>query len=160
MSFPVRSFLVATLLLPLLASGCFAPKALPGDVERGRYLVEIMGCNDCHTPGYFESGSYIPEDEWLTGTRFGYRNERGTVYPTNLRLLLNRMSEEEWVQLARRMRRETPMMFVMLPKVSETDLRAIHRFVAYLGPAGEPAPAAVPGGVEPTTPYMYFSNPH
>ena len=22
-------------------------------VERGRYLVNIAGCNDCHTPGYF-----------------------------------------------------------------------------------------------------------
>ena len=23
------------------------------DVERGKYLVNIAGCNDCHTPGYF-----------------------------------------------------------------------------------------------------------
>src|SRR5256885_13440907 len=22
-------------------------------VERGKYLVNIAGCNDCHTPGYF-----------------------------------------------------------------------------------------------------------
>src|SRR5258708_14069287 len=22
-------------------------------VERGKYLVTIAGCNDCHTPGYF-----------------------------------------------------------------------------------------------------------
>lgn len=22
-------------------------------VERGKYLVALMGCNDCHTPGYF-----------------------------------------------------------------------------------------------------------
>jgi mono/diheme cytochrome c family protein len=24
-----------------------------GDAARGKYLVTIMGCNDCHTPGYF-----------------------------------------------------------------------------------------------------------
>ena len=23
------------------------------EVERGKYLVTISGCNDCHTPGYF-----------------------------------------------------------------------------------------------------------
>ena len=29
--------------------------AMAGDpaVERGKYLVNIAGCNDCHTPGYF-----------------------------------------------------------------------------------------------------------
>ena len=24
-----------------------------GDVARGKYLVTVAGCNDCHTPGYF-----------------------------------------------------------------------------------------------------------
>jgi len=28
-------------------------KADPAQVERGRYLVMLGGCNDCHTPGYF-----------------------------------------------------------------------------------------------------------
>jgi mono/diheme cytochrome c family protein len=28
-------------------------KADTAQVERGRYLTEMMGCNDCHTPGYF-----------------------------------------------------------------------------------------------------------
>ncbi|WJH38037.1 cytochrome c (plasmid) [Aliirhizobium terrae] len=27
--------------------------AAGGSVERGRYLVNLGGCNDCHTPGYF-----------------------------------------------------------------------------------------------------------
>ena len=35
--------------------------------ERGRYLVKITGCNDCHTPGYAETGGKIPEKDWLTG---------------------------------------------------------------------------------------------
>jgi mono/diheme cytochrome c family protein len=32
-----------------------ASSALAADsqVERGKYLVTISGCNDCHTPGYF-----------------------------------------------------------------------------------------------------------
>jgi len=30
-----------------------ATKTNPQLDERGRYLVKIAGCNDCHTPGYF-----------------------------------------------------------------------------------------------------------
>ena len=26
-------------------------------LERGRYLVEIGGCNDCHTPGYMQKAA-------------------------------------------------------------------------------------------------------
>jgi mono/diheme cytochrome c family protein len=40
----------------LVLSAIFgASAALAGDpqVERGKYLVTIGGCNDCHTPGYF-----------------------------------------------------------------------------------------------------------
>ena len=35
------------------------------DVERGRYVIEIMGCNDCHTPDYLVRRSNIPEEDWL-----------------------------------------------------------------------------------------------
>jgi mono/diheme cytochrome c family protein len=33
---------------PLMAAQAADPA-----VERGKYLVNIAGCNDCHTPGYF-----------------------------------------------------------------------------------------------------------
>ena len=36
--------------------------------------------------------------------------------------------------------------------MSEDDLRAIHQFVRSLGPAGEPAPQALPPGQQPDTP--------
>jgi mono/diheme cytochrome c family protein len=40
-------FLAALLLLAHPAA------ADPAKVARGKYLVELGGCNDCHTPGYF-----------------------------------------------------------------------------------------------------------
>ncbi|MFC3086120.1 c-type cytochrome [Tabrizicola soli] len=41
-------------LLPtLFAAALLATPALAVDAERGRYLVAIIGCNDCHTPGHF-----------------------------------------------------------------------------------------------------------
>ena len=30
-------------------------------IERGRYVVEIGGCNDCHTAGYAEAGGKAAE---------------------------------------------------------------------------------------------------
>jgi hypothetical protein len=42
-------------------------------LERGRYLVKLGGCNDYHTPGYMASAGKIPEAQWLTGDKLGWR---------------------------------------------------------------------------------------
>ena len=36
-------------------------------IERGRYLVKVGGCNDCHTAGYGMSAGKIAEKDWLQG---------------------------------------------------------------------------------------------
>ena len=43
------AFLVAT----VVALPSFTAAADEAQVGRGKYLVTIGGCNDCHTPGYF-----------------------------------------------------------------------------------------------------------
>ena len=40
----------------------------PSQVERGKYLVTIGGCNDCHTSGYMENNGKVNEENWLTGS--------------------------------------------------------------------------------------------
>lgn len=40
-------------------------------IERGRYIARIAGCNDCHTPGYAQTGGKAPEAGWLTGDALG-----------------------------------------------------------------------------------------
>lgn len=37
----------------MLAIGSVCAQAASKQVERGKYLVNLGGCNDCHTPGYF-----------------------------------------------------------------------------------------------------------
>ena len=150
--------LVLTILT--VSAGCAAVSQPEPDIDRGRYLVEIMGCNDCHTPGYMMKKGNIPEEDWLTGGNLGFRGPSGTAYPTNLRLLFNSIPEEDWLVLAKQMRKDSPMAWVMLPKASDQDLRAVYQFVKYLGPKGAPSPSRLPAGATPTTPYMEYPNPH
>ena len=124
-------------------------------VQRGRYLAVIGGCNDCHTEGYAQKAGKVPETEWLTGNREGFKGPWGTTYPANLRLAVQGMSEAEWMKHARKPTRP-PMPWFNLRDMSDQDVRALHRYIKSLGPGGNPAPAYVPPGQTPMTPYIDF----
>ena len=47
------SFRLAFLTVLAAALSSLTAIAQDAEVERGKYLVTISGCNDCHTPGYF-----------------------------------------------------------------------------------------------------------
>src|ERR1700747_1361967 len=47
----LRKLSLLTLACALYAAS--AASAADQQVERGKYLVTLGGCNDCHTPGYF-----------------------------------------------------------------------------------------------------------
>lgn len=128
-------------------------------IERGRYLVKIAGCNDCHTAGYAMSGGKVPEAQWLTGDSLGWRGPWGTTYAVNLRLYLAGMTEAQWVQRAKTLETRPPMPWFALRDMSEPDLKALYRYVRSLGAGGEPAPAYVAAGSEPRTPYVLFPAP-
>lgn len=137
-----------------------APKAAElQSIERGRYLVKITGCNDCHTPGYTQAGGKVPEKQWLTGDQLGWRGPWGTTYSSNLRLFMQTISEDEWVRLAKTAQYRPPMPWFALHDMRAQDLRVIYRFTRYLGPAGVPAPAFVPPGQEPAGPFVLFPPP-
>jgi len=128
-------------------------------LDRGRYLAQVAGCNDCHTSGYLMNGGKVPESEWLKGDSFGWRGPWGTTYPPNLRLFMRGMSEDQWVETARTLKRRPPMPWYTVNMMHEDDLRALYRFTVSLGEPGKPAPAYLPPGVEPTTPYALFPSP-
>jgi mono/diheme cytochrome c family protein len=124
-------------------------------VARGRYLVAIGGCNDCHTAGYGEHGGNVPDKDWLTGVPVGFQGPWGTTYPANLRLVINSMSEAQWLEHARK-ERLPPMPWFGLRAMSDADLKAMYAFVRSLGPAGVAAPAYVAPGGKVSTPYFVF----
>ncbi len=137
-------------------SGSGTTTQAPESIERGRYLVSITGCNDCHTPGYAQRGGQVPVATWLTGQNVGFQGPWGTSYPANLRLTVQSLTEAQWLVFARAERRP-PMPWFSLKDMSDRDLTAIYRFVRSLGPAGAPAPQAVAPGGKLTTPVIVMS---
>ncbi|MBS0584367.1 MAG: c-type cytochrome [Proteobacteria bacterium] len=145
--------LAAVATANIAANAAEAPGAL---AQRGRYLVRTSGCNDCHTPGYAQSGGEVDEKLWLTGDALGWQGPWGTTYATNLRLLLAAMSERQWLVHARTMQPRPPMPWFNVRAMNDDDLKAIYAFVKKLGPAGSPAPAYVPPGKEAAGPVVRF----
>jgi mono/diheme cytochrome c family protein len=141
-----------------LAQQMKSEKKMSAEAKRGRYLVQIGGCNDCHTPGYPESGGKVDEKLWLTGSPLGWRGPWGTTYPPNLRLDAHKLSEADFVKLARSELRP-PMPWFNVRDMSTKDVRAIYQYLKYAGPAGEPAPAYVPPDKEPMPPFVQFPAP-
>lgn len=154
--------------LSLLTAGCQAeprqavagesdasPHLVAGsDIEAGRYLVILGGCNDCHTDGYLVTEGQVPESEWLMGSPVGWRGPWGTTYARNLRLTAHRLTEDQWVETLRTRKALPPMPWMNLNQISEADARALYRYIRSLGSAGQMMPAPVPPGREPGTPFI------
>ncbi|MGQ0752571.1 MAG: cytochrome C [Betaproteobacteria bacterium] len=155
----MRTRRLALLLIPIAVwTGAAAAADKAPDkrqVERGRYLAIIGGCNDCHTPHYMERGGKVPESEWLTGSAMGFQGPWGTTYPANLRLMAQNMTEAQWIARSRAAMRP-PMPWFNLAKMTDSDLRALHRYLRRLGAKGDPAPAYAAPGTAVKTPYMSF----
>jgi mono/diheme cytochrome c family protein len=128
------------------------------EATRGRYLVRITGCNDCHTAGYAEYAGKIEESLWLTGDRLGWRGPWGTTYAANLRLTVKDMTADQFVILARSPLRP-PMPWFNLRDMKDSDVKAIYAYLKHLGPAGEPAPAYLPPDKSPAGPFVKFPEP-
>lgn len=127
--------------------------------ERGAYLAMIGGCHDCHTPGFMQTGWEVPESDWLTGVSVGWRGPWGTSYGKNLRLTVQSITEDQWVEMLSTRKALPPMPWPLVNRWSEADMRAIYRFIASLGPGGAAAPSPVPPGQEPTTPFVVLAPP-
>ena len=134
-------------------------KTMSADAKRGRYLVQIAGCNDCHTPGYAESGGRVDEKLWLTGDALGWRGPWGTTYPANLRLVAQYLTEDQWVNRARSKDLRPPMPWFNVRDMTARDVVAIYRYLKWMGPAGQAAPSYVTPDRTPSGPFVQFPAP-
>ena len=148
-----KNFLIFLGILLLLQSNAHAAN---DTVSHGDYIIRITGCNDCHTPGYAQKGGNMPTSQWLTGNSIGYKGDWGVSYPANLRLLIQNLTEDQWVIFSKHLEARPPMPWFTIQMISESDLRATYQFIRSLGPAGVMAPNFVPPGGEIKTQYIDF----
>jgi len=157
-----RTALIGTALMVVLGyqigNGQGNRQAAPNaeQIERGRYVVEIGGCNDCHTAGYAEAGGKAAESDRLKGDTLGYRGPWGTTYPTNLRLSIGKMTEDQWVKYAKTLMTRPPMPWFNIRAMTEADQRALYQYVKSLGQSGTAAPAFLPPDKAPKPPYIQW----
>jgi mono/diheme cytochrome c family protein len=151
--------LVLAVAAAVLALPAFAQKSDDAQIKRGRYLVQIGGCNDCHTAGYAPGGGKIPEAQWLLGDALGWHGPWGTTYATNLRLYMRDLTEEQWVEKAKTLNARPPMPWFNVRAMAAGDLRAMYRYIRSLSPAGKPAPAYLPPDKTPPEPVVRFPAP-
>ena len=119
--------------------------------ERGRYLVGVGACNDCHTEGFNEAAGRIEPKLWLMGSTVGFQGPWGTSYPVNLRLYAQNMTEAQWLARVRQPMRP-PMPWFNLREMTDDDLIAIYRFIRALGPAGASSAITSPSGSATVSP--------
>ena len=126
-------------------------------IERGRYVVEIGGCNDCHTAGYANAGGEAAEADRLKGDTLGYSGAWGTTYPTNLRLTFSKMTEQQWLTYAKSLMTRPPMPWFNVRAMTDQDLRAVYAYMKSLpGTTGTAAPAFLPPGQAPKAPFIQW----
>lgn len=102
------------------------------------------------------SGGKTAEKDWLVGDSLGWRGPWGTTYSGNLRLFMQKVSEEQWLKIARTVEYRPPMPWFALRDMTESDLRALYRFIRHLGPAGQGVPAYVLPHQAPRRPHILF----
>ena len=115
------------------------PPSTPSDTDllaRGEYLVRTTGCNDCHTPGYAESGGTTDKAGWLVGSPMGFHGPWGTTYPSNLRLRMQQLTEAQWLEYSANLRTR-PMMpdFAVRAMTEETVARSTASSIRWALPA-------------------------
>ena len=126
-------------------------------IERGQYVVEIGGCNDCHTAGYAEAGGKAAEADRLKGGTLGFGGPWGTTYATNLRLSIGKMTEDQWLKYGKSLMTRPPMPWFNVRAMTDADLRAIYQYMKSMpGDAGIAAPAYVPPDKQPKQPYIQW----
>ena len=146
----------ATAERPLAESGTQPSVASNELLARGQYMIVTGHCNNCHTQDYGRLEARVPEREWLKGSEMGHRGEWGTTFPTNLRINVAAMTEEQWVTYVKSTKALPPMPWWALHQTEMGDLRAMYQFIRALGPPGEPSPTHLPPGEVSKPPYAQW----
>jgi len=140
-------------------------------IDRGRYLVELLGCGACHTDGAFEGAPDMNKP--LAGSQTGIartnplENEHpGVVYPPNITpdedTGIGLWSDNQVANAVRAgigrhgSRRISAMPWQGYAKMTEDDVEAIVAYLRSIKPIRNKVPAEVAPGRKASKPFVYF----
>ncbi|WP_222934495.1 cytochrome c [Caulobacter sp. 17J80-11] len=133
-------------------------------LERGRYLVAIMDCGGCHTPGALLGA---PKNELgLSGSDVGFETPAGVVYPPNLTPHpsgLGDWSEAQIIAAVRTGVRPDGRQLVFMPwpayaSLTDEDAAAMAAYLKSLPPIDHKVPGPSAAGAAPS-PYYSLVDP-
>jgi len=156
-----------------------APSPVPGNfapenryqVERGEYLIELLGCGACHTEGALEGAPQM--DLALAGSSTGiaWSNPLGdrypaVVYPPNItpdkETGIGDWSDSQIEKAVRAgIGRHTGRRITVMPwqgyaKISNEDVGAIVAYLRSVKPVRNDVPDEVAPGTRAENPFVYF----
>ena len=154
---------VALATLVLLAGCATARSDGPPSVARGEYLVKIMDCGGCHTPGALAGKPEFTQA--LAGATVGFRIPGvGIVYPPNLtadaETGLQRWTDAQIIRAVRHGerpdgRRLVPVMpWPSYSALTDADAAALVAYLRTLPAMRTRAAANTPEGQRPPAPYL------
>ena len=79
-----------------------------------------------------------------------------TAHASNLRLLVQGMTADQFMVHASSGQRRPPMPWFNVRDMTDDDVKAIYAHLKHLGPGGKPAPTYLPPGQEPKGPFILF----
>jgi mono/diheme cytochrome c family protein len=135
--------------------------------ERGAYLVTIMSCGDCHTPGGFYGAPDFQRT--LSGSELGWTGPWGTSYPRNLtpdlETGIGAYSEDDIVRTLTTGVRPNgntlnpPMPWPNFVHLTPQDAHSIAKYLKSLPPVTHRVPDLVPPGQKPKGPALMVPPP-
>ena len=155
---------------PSPVAGSYSPQSR-AKVERGKYLVELLGCGSCHTNGALSGQPDVERP--LAGSRTGIaytsplENDRpGVVYPSNI-TPEQATGIGDWsdAQVAAAIRfgigrhgrrRIATMPWQGYAKLSDDDVQAIVSYLRSVRPIKHEVPRSVEPGNRASHPFVYF----
>lgn len=155
---------------PAPVAGNFAPDNLY-QVQRGEYLVELLGCGSCHTDGALEGAPIM--ERALAGSTIGiaYTNPLdtdipGIVFPPNITpdedTGIGLWSDEQIASAIRvGLGRHAGRRIAVMPwqgyaKMTDEDVTAIVSYLRSIEPVGHKVPAEIIPGQKTSRRYVHF----
>lgn len=145
-----------------------AERPVVEQIERGKYLVEFGGCNDCHTPGYFLGKPDM--SRYLSGSDIGFEVPGSGVFagpnltPDRETGLGDWSKDEIIAALQTGVRPDGRILSPIMPwpayaKLTQADAGAIADYLRSLPPVRRKTAGPFGPGEKPTFPVMTLRPP-